>query len=165
MPSASRIADSFSPSRVCDGGFPLARRSEHDRAAGALGLHLLVHGVHHVRRRIDSLQLDPLHAYAPAVGRVVEDLAEVAVDLISGGERLVELEIADEVAQVRLGELRHCEHEVRDVVDETLRVGRLVVDDGVDRHDDVVLGDDLLRRHVDDLLAHVDEPQVLDRAG
>ena len=36
------------------------------------------------------------------------------------------------------------------------------VDDGVDRHRHVVLGDDLLRRHVDDLLAHVDDPDALD---
>src|SRR4029453_11993294 len=41
-------------------------------------------------------------------------------------------------------------------------VGRLVVHDRVDRDDDVVLRDHLLRGDIDDLLTHVDEPQVLD---
>ena len=82
------------------------------------------------------------------------------VDRVAAGERLVELHVADEVAQVGLGQLGDGQDEVGDVVDEPLRVGGLVVDDGVDGHDDVVLGDDLLRRHVDDLLAHVDQADV-----
>ena len=44
---------------------------------------------------------------------------------------------------------------VGDVVLELHRVGRLVVDDGVDGDHHVVPGDDLLGRHIDDLLAHV----------
>ena len=131
-------------------------------APGALGLHLLVHGRHDVRRRIDALDLDPDHPHAPLVGGVVEDLAQGDVDLVAGRERLVELEVADDVAQVGLGQLGDGQDEVGDVVDEALRVGGLVVDDGVDRHGHVVRGDDLLRRHVDDLLAHVDGADRLD---
>ena len=80
-----------------------------------------------------------------------------SVDRVAGGQRLVELHVADEVPQVGLGQLGDGQHEVGDVVDEALGVGGLVVDDGVDRDDDVVLGDDLLGRHVDHLLAHVDQ--------
>src|SRR5690606_23515016 len=52
--------------------------------------------------------------------------------------------------------------EVSDVVLQLHRVGRLVVDDGVDGHGDVVLGDDFLRLDVDDLLPHVDFDEPLD---
>ena len=69
---------------------------------------------------------------------------------------------ADDVAQVRLCELGDGEDEVLDVVLELHGVGRLEVDDGVDGDDDVVLGDDLLRRNVDDLLPHVDLGDPLD---
>ena len=77
-------------------------------------------------------------------------------------QRLVELQVADEVAQVRLCQLGDRREEVGDVVDQPLRIGGLVVDDGVDRDDDVVVGDDLLRWDVNDLLAHVDELHRLD---
>ena len=132
------------------------------RPACALGLHLLVHRTHHVDRRVDALQFDALHPHAPRVGGVVEDLAQAGVDRVARRQRLVELEVADEVAQVRLGQLRHGQDEVGDVVDQPLRIGGLVVDDGVDADDDVVGRDDLLRWHVDDLLAHVDVPQLVD---
>jgi hypothetical protein len=76
-------------------------------------------------------------------------LAELGVDGVAGGERLVELEVADQVAEVGLGELGDGREEVGDVVDEALRIGGLVVHDGVDRDHHVVGGDHLLGRHVD----------------
>ena len=121
-----------------------------------------MHRRHHFRRWVDALDLDADHLDAPLVGGVVEHLAELGVDRVAGRERTVELEVADQVAQVGLGELRDRREEVGDVVDEPLRVGGLVVHDGVDRHDHVVGGDDLLRRHVDHLLAHVDQLHRLD---
>ena len=133
-----------------------------DGAPRPLGLHLLVHRVDDFGRRVDALDLDAHDARAPLVGGVVEDLAQLGVDRVARRERVVELHVADDVAQVRLCELRDRELEVGDVVGEPLRVGCLVVNDGVDRHDDVVGGDDLLRRHVDHLLAHVDEQDLVD---
>ena len=47
-----------------------------------LGLHLLVHGVHHIERRIDPLDLDADHPDAPLVGGVVEHLAHGDVDVV-----------------------------------------------------------------------------------
>src|SRR5690606_32448442 len=108
------------------------------------------------------LDLDTHNADAPLVSGLVEDLPEVQVDGVAAGEGLVELHLADQVSQVGLGQLGDGEDEVADVVDQPLRVGGLVVDDGVDGHHDVVLGDDLLRGDVDDLLAHVDHPHRLD---
>jgi hypothetical protein len=84
------------------------------------------------------------------------------VDRVARGERTVEFEVADQVAEVGLGELGERHEEVGHVVHEPLRVGGFVVHDGVDRHHHVVGGDDLLRGHVDHLLAHVDELHRLD---
>jgi hypothetical protein len=84
------------------------------------------------------------------------------VDLGARRERVVELEIADEIAQVRLRELRDRELEVGDVVLEPLGVSGLVVDDGVHADDHVVRRDHFLRRDLDDLLAHVDQVHAID---
>ena len=53
----------------------------------ALGLHLAVHGVGDVGRRLDPLELDPDDAHPPFVGGVVEDLAELRVDHLTRGRR------------------------------------------------------------------------------
>ena len=85
------------------------------------------------------------------------------VDLVARGERLLERHAADDVAQRRDGELLDRLDVVRDLVRRRLRVGDLEVDDGVDAHDEVVLGDHRLRRERDDLLAQVDQrPDAVD---
>ena len=122
----------------------------------AFRLHLAVHGGGHVCRRIDALDLDAHDAGAPLVGRLVQYRPQLHVDHLARGERLVQLRFADDVAQVRLRQLGGSRVEVGHVVGQLHRVGGFVVDDGVHRHHHVVLGDDLLRLHVDDLLAHVD---------
>src|SRR5690606_2880294 len=71
--------------------------------------------------------------------------------------RLLEVEPADDVAQGRGGELLDRAQVVRDLVGRRTGVGDLEVDDGVDRDDEVVFGDDRLRRERHHLLAHVDE--------
>ncbi len=127
----------------------------------ALCLHLTVHGVGDVGRRLDPLELDPDHAHAPLVGGVVEDLAELGVDHLTGGQGRIEIEVADHVPQVGLGELGRGQDEVAHVVLQLHRVGRLVVDDGIDGHHHVVLGDHLLWGDIDHLLPHVDLGQPL----
>jgi hypothetical protein len=70
---------------------------------------------------------------------------------------------ADHVAQRRHGELLDRLDVVGDLVGRRLGVGDLVVDDRVDRDDEVVLGDHRLRLERDDLLAQVDQrPQPVD---
>ena len=71
------MADCFSPSACGDGRRTLALGLGDDGSPGALGLHLLVHGVHDVGRGVDALNLDPDDPNAPLVGGVVEDLAQV----------------------------------------------------------------------------------------
>jgi hypothetical protein len=117
---------------------------------------LLLHRVLDRRRRIDRLQLDAVDADAPATGRVVEHAAQLAVDLVARGERLLEVEPANDVPQRRDDELLDSLDVVRDLEGRGLRIGHLEVDDRVDVDDEVVLRDDRLRRERHDLLAEID---------
>ena len=113
--------------------------------------------------RVDRLDLDAVDADAPLAGRLVEHAAQLRVDVVAGGQRLLEVQAADHVAQRRDGELLDALDVVGDLVGRRLGVGDLEVDDRVDADDQVVLGDDRLRRERDDLLAQVDErPQPVD---
>ena len=82
-----------------------ALRREDRRALVAVGAHLLLHRVLDRGRRVDRLQLDAVDADAPLAGRLVEHAAQLAVDLVAGGQRLLERHAADHVAQRRHGEL------------------------------------------------------------
>ena len=82
--------------------------------------------------------------------------------IVSREVSLVELQIADQVAQVSLGQLGDGGEEVGDVVHQALGIRCLVVDDGIHRDDHVVGGDHLLGWHVDHLFAHVDQLHRLD---
>ncbi len=89
-------------------------------------------------------------------GGLVEDAAQGRVDLLAGGQGPLEVHAADDVAQRGDGELLDRLDVAGDLVGRGARVGHLVVDDGVDVDDQVVLGDHRLRRERDDLLAQVD---------
>ena len=129
----------------------------------ALGAHLLLHRLLDRARRIDRLQLDPVHAQAPALGCLVEDDAEVRVDLVARGERVLERDRADHVAQCRHGQLLDREQEARDLVRRPEGIGHGEVEDRIDRDRHVVLRDHRLRRERNHLLAHVDErPEAVD---
>ena len=52
-----------------------------------------------VLRRENVLELHAVDLDAPGVGRLVEDGAHLGVDDVAGGKGLVELEIADDVAE------------------------------------------------------------------
>ena len=73
--------------RPQDAGGLLAFGLGDDRPPVPLGLHLTVHRLGDVGRRLDALDLDPDDPRPPLVGGVVEDLAELGVDDLAGGER------------------------------------------------------------------------------
>ena len=135
---------------LLDGRLALAFGLEDDGALLALGLHLAVHRLGHIRRRLDALQLDAHDLDAPLLGGLVEDIAQLRVDGLAAGERLVQGQLADDVTQVGLRELGGSQVEVGDVVDELHGVGCAIVDDGVDRDGHIVLRDDRLRREIRD---------------
>ncbi len=132
-------------------------------AAVALGAHLLLHRLLDGPGRLDGLELDAVDADAPAARGLVEHGAQLRVDLVAGGQDLLQRESADDVAQRGDGELLDRLQRVGDLVGGGLRVRDREVDDRVDADDEVVLGDHGLRRERDDLLAEVDQrPHAVD---
>src|SRR5581483_9222700 len=98
--------------RAKDRGLLLALRGEDRRLLLALGLqdrrallavgpHLLLHRVLDRRRRVDRLQLHAVDADPPLAGRLVEDAAQLRVDLVARRQRPLERETADHVAESR----------------------------------------------------------------
>ena len=122
----------------------------------ALGLHLLLHGVAHAVGRCDVLELHAVDFHSPFVGGVVEDIAQLGVDGVSGRECLVELKFSDDVTQCGLRQLLDGQWQVLDFVDRLVWVDNLIIEQRVDGGCDVVLGDDVLLREVEHLLTHVD---------
>ena len=145
----------FAASRQALGGLELALGGDHLGAPLALGLGLPRHRPLHPGGDLHVLDLDDRHLHAPGRGLLVDDLLQDRVDLVSLREELVEQVLAEHRPQRRLGDLRGRDHEVLDLHDRGLRVDDPEVGDRVHAHRDVVLGDDLLRRHV-----QRDRPQV-----
>ncbi len=164
-PCAARIWAAFWPSALLIGGLPLALGLQDDGALVAVGAHLLLHRVLDRRRRIDGLELDPGDPDAPPAGRLVEHAAQLAVDLVAGGQRLLEVHPTDHVAQRGDRQLLDGLDVVGDLVRRRPRVGHLEIDDRVDVDGQVVLGDHRLRRERHHLLAQVDRGRTLSMNG
>ena len=121
-----------------------------------------MHGSGHVGRWVDAFDFDPHHAHAPFVGGVVEHGAQLGVDHLARRQRLVELGLPDDIAQIGLGKFGGGVVKISHVVGQLDRVGRLVVDNGVDCDHHIVLGDHLLGLDIDHLLAHIDFAHCVD---
>ena len=153
-----RLLDSF---RLKDLALLDALGFEDGRAFVPFGLHLPRHRLGDVHRRIDLLHLDARDFHAPGVGGLIEHLAEVGVNDVAGDQRLVEGPIANQVAQVGLGQRGAGVAEILHLEFGTHRVDHLVVDDSVYGYGHIVLGDHFLRIHIDDLLAHINADQLV----
>jgi len=136
---------------------------EHHGAAFALCLHLAVASL---RSRPTAVRYAGARRASPALPtcRSPRPARRASRALMRSREvsGFVEAHVTDDVTQVGLGQLDRGQTELGNVVQHLDRVGHLVVDDGIDRHCRVVLGDDFLRRHVNDLLTHVDLDEPLD---
>lgn len=139
-----------------DRGLPRSFGLEDRGALVTVGAHLLLHRVLDGGGRLDRLQLDAVDADAPLAGGLVEDSAQGRVDLLAGGQGPLQVHAADDVAERGDGELLDGLDVAGDLVRRRPGVGHLVVDDGVDVDDQVVLGDHRLGREGDDLFAEVD---------
>ena len=128
-----------------------------------LGLGLPGHRPLHAVGQLDVLELDQGHLDTPVDGGDVEDLADVEVDPVGLGQRLVQGVLADDLAQRGLGDLVDRGVDVLDRDDRLHRVDDPEVGDRRHVDADVVAGDDALRldRHRDDPqrhpVQHVDE--------
>jgi len=84
------------------------------------------------------------------------------VSLRSLRQHLIEVVLAEDGAQRRLRELAGRHLELLDLDHRLLRIDHPIVDDGVDLDRDVVLGDHILRRHVEHAGAQVHAHHLLD---
>src|SRR6266536_4246612 len=108
------------------------------------GLGLAGHRPFHAVGQLDVLELDQGDHHAPLLGRHVEDFADVDVDAVGLGQRLVEGVLPDHLAQGGLGDLVDGRPDVFDGHHRLDRVDDAVVGDGGDVDADVVAGDDAL---------------------
>ncbi len=131
----------------------------------AFGFHLAVHGLSNISRRLNALEFHTHNANAPFVSCFIEDVAQRDVDLLAASERLIQLHLTNNVTQIGLCQFG-CSHvEVGDVVKQFKGIGGLVVDYGIYRNGDVVLGDDLLWRNIHDVLTHIDLCHSVDKGN
>ena len=144
------------------GRLELALRVDDLGTPETLGFRLLRYGADHPLVEVDVLQLDVRDLDAPGVGSLVEDLLQRRVQSIPLAQHLVQLVLAQHRAQRRLGQLARRLLEVLDPDHGMLRIDHAIVDHRVDLHRDIVLGDDVLARHVEDADAEVDPDHLLD---
>ncbi len=151
-----------------DGGLPCAFRREDRGLLGSLrgedectaitlGTHLLLHGVLDRQGRIDGLELHTADPNSPLTGRFIQHNPQLGIDVVAAGECLFKVEPTHNVTECGGGELFNSAEVVVDFVRCRPGVSHLEVDNGVDRHHEVVLRDHGLRRERHHLLPHVDE--------
>ena len=115
-----------------------------------------------LRRRGDLDDLDPVDPDPPLVGHGLHLLLDVDVDPLALRQRLVERQRADDRAERGARQRVDGDIEVRDREERLLGVDDLGEDRGVDRDDDVVLGDHFLAIARARVLAHVDRHELVD---
>ncbi|KDA05877.1 hypothetical protein DC31_14800 [Microbacterium sp. CH12i] len=154
-----RREESLPGGRLCfeDRGLLCSLGGQDRGAAVTLGAHLLLHGVLDREGRVDGLELDTSNANTPFSGGLVEDYAQLPVDVVAAGESFFEVQPTDDISEGGGRELLNSTEIVRDLICRGASVCHLEVDDRVDRDDQVIFGDHRLRRERHDLLAHVDE--------
>ena len=94
--------------------------------------------------RHDVLQLHPVDFNPPGICGFVQNGAHPGIDDISGGQRLVQLQLTNDVPQGGGGEVLNGAHGVFHPIGVELGVRDLEVEDRVDLDGDVVLGNDRL---------------------
>jgi hypothetical protein len=99
--------------------------------------------------RSTSLISDAAHLDTPRLRHVVDDLLDLGVEVVPLGEDFVQVRFRQDRAQGRLTYLRGREHIVLHFHHRFDGLDHLEVDDRVNLHRDVVLGDDVLGRNIE----------------
>src|SRR5690606_39886823 len=100
--------------------------------------HLLFHRDADVLGRIDVLDVDASYFDAPFVGGLVQDQPELAIDLVTIRECVVEVHVAHDGTHTGDGQLDDRTDEIGHLVNGLGRFGYLPIDDRVDIYRDVV---------------------------
>ncbi|EIK54644.1 glycogen debranching protein GlgX [Stutzerimonas stutzeri TS44] len=124
----------------------------HGGLALALGGRLHLHRALHGLGRRDVLNLDALDRQPPVAGLLGHAVAQLGLDDVARGQRLVQLHLADDLAQGGLGQVGDRRLVVGDAVHRLHRIGDLHEAQRVGEDHRVVLGDHLLLLDVEDLV-------------
>ena len=108
------------------------------------------------------MQLNAIYLYAPLVCSLIQDDAELRVDGVARGERLVELQLANHITQGCLRKLLDGVGEVVNLVNRLHGVNNLEVEQRIDCCGNIILRNHALLVEVVDLLAEVDAGRLLD---
>src|SRR6266849_10008363 len=127
-----------------------------------LGLGLLGHRSLHRAGQLHVLDLDARHLDAPRLGFVVDDLLQLLVDDVALRQQLVEGGLAQDRTKRGLRDLGRRVDVVQHLDNRAPCVDDLEVEDRVDLGGHVVLGDDLLRRHLERDHAQIDPDDPVD---
>lgn len=146
------------------GGVEFAFGMDDLGAALALGLGLLGHGAEHGLGQVDLLDLDGDDFYAEGGGVAVDDGLDALIEAFAVGEKLIELDFAEDGAKGGLGELAGLVDIVGDFDDGPGGFDDAESDDGVDLEGDVVAGDDVLRGDFHSLLTEGDADDLVEGA-
>ena len=101
------------------------------------------------------MQLNAVYFHAPLVGSVVKHSTQLVVDGVARGEGLVKFEFTDDVTQGGLREFLDSVGQIADFIHRLEWVNNLEIEQRVDLHLNVILGDNVLLVKVINLLAKV----------
>ena len=97
----------------------------------------------------------------PALGLLVEYVLNIGIELVALGQHLVEVMLAEDPAQCRLGELAGRRKVIADLDDRAFGIDHPEINDGTHLDRDVVAGDHVLRRNFIDDNAQIDTHHLL----
>ena len=150
--SAFKMADCFSPSatRILLAFSPSAWRMDSRRSRSAFICFSMAFWISRGGRMFfSSTRLTLMPQGSVASSRMARILALMVSRLV---RRLVQLQLTDDVAQGGGGEVLNGAHGILHAIGVELGVGDLKIDDGVDLHGNIVLGDDGLGVEIRHLL-------------
>ena len=135
-----------------DGRLLLALCAKDCLTTFTLSLHLLLHRILDGCRRDNVLKFHTIYLDAPRICGNVKRCAHLRVDRLSGCQRLIQFQVADDITQGSCRQVLNCHNRIGNSIAEHLRVCDLVENDRVNSHSYVILRDNRLRRKVHDLL-------------
>ena len=129
-------------------GFLLTFRPGNGLSSFTLRLHLLFHGVLYFGRRDNVLKLHTVHLDSPWVSCLVQGGPHLGIDGFSGGQSLIQLQIADDVTECGRRQIFNCHDRVFHSIGKHLGVGNLEKHHRINPHGYIILGDYRLGRKV-----------------
>ena len=126
------------------------------RTLFTFGLHLAGHGVGNVSGWANVFHFDTRDLHAPRTCGVINNAQQTTIDVITFGQRLVEIHRSHDGAQVGRRDLHDRDIQVGNFIGSFCRIEHLEEHHGIHADHGIILGDDFLPWNVEYLFHHVD---------